>query len=268
MSTEKKLTVSCLRRKKEKNEKIVMLTAYDAATAALAYRCGVDVLLVGDSMGNTVLGYENTIPVTLEQSLHHCAAVRRGAPKAFVIGDMPFMTYQADQNEALKNAARYLQEARADAVKLEGGAEILPLVKRMVSAGVPVMCHIGLLPQQVLVAGGYKIAGKTEADAQRLIREAQEFEAAGAFAVVLECLPAAVSKEITAAVKIPTIGIGAGKYCDGQVQVVNDILGLFTAFVPKHTKRYAELGIQIEKAFSEYAGEVREGKFPGDEHSF
>lgn len=268
MNTEKKLTVSCFRKKKEKGEKIVTLTAYDASTAKLAHQCGIDILLVGDSLGMTVLGYDNTIPVTIEQSLHHTAAVRRGAPKAFVVGDMPFMTYMADINEALKNAARYLQEAGADAVKIEGGTDVAPLIRRMVAAGIPVMGHIGLMPQQIMVAGGYKIAGKTESDAQRLIREAQALEEAGAFSLVLECIPTTVSREITAAVKIPTIGIGAGPGCDGQVQVVNDLLGLFSTFIPKHAKRYVDLGVQIEQAFKDYAKEVRENSFPDDAHSF
>ncbi|MDD3119175.1 MAG: 3-methyl-2-oxobutanoate hydroxymethyltransferase [Victivallales bacterium] len=269
METEKKPTVSYFRRKKEKQEKIVILTAYDATFARFARESGIEVLLVGDSMGNTVLGYDNTIPVTLEQSLDRCAAVRRGAPKAFVIGDMPFMTYQADPAEALHNAARYLKEAGADAIKLEGSAAATAaLIRQMVAAGIPVMAHIGLMPQQVLVAGGYRLAGKTEDAARRLIVEAQELEAAGVFAIVLECIPAEVSREITAAVGVPTIGIGAGKYCDGQVQVVHDLLGLGSDFLPKHAKRYVELGSQIKQAFRTYAAEVREQEFPGEANSF
>lgn len=268
MKAEKRATVNTFRRMKDKGERIVVLTAYDASLAALAYACGIDMLLVGDSLGMTVLGYENTLMVTLEQSLHHCSAVRRGAPGAFVIGDMPFMTYQANPDEALRNAARYIQEAGMDAVKIEGGRDYAALVRRMTSAGIPVMGHIGLLPQQVLAAGGYRIAGKTEADTQRLIDDALALEEAGAFSLVIEGVPAESSRRITEAVGIPTIGIGAGVHCDGQVQVVNDLLGLFSSFVPRHAKRYAELTPLIGTAFKAYAAEVRKGDFPGKEHSF
>ncbi|MFA7231395.1 MAG: 3-methyl-2-oxobutanoate hydroxymethyltransferase, partial [Victivallaceae bacterium] len=198
MSGGKKLTVSHFRKMKERGEKIVVLTAYDAPMAALASICGIEMLLVGDSMANTVLGYRNTLPLKLEQSLHHCAAVRRGSPEAFIIGDMPFMSWQAGIEDALKNAARYLQDAGCDAIKLEGGREVAALVERFVNCGIPVMGHIGLLPQKVLTSGGYKIAGKTEDDAVRLIEDAQALEKAGAFCVVLECIPAEVSKRITA----------------------------------------------------------------------
>jgi len=268
MNSDKKLSVSCFRKRKQQGDKIVVLTAYDAPMAQLAAQCGVEIILVGDSLGMAVLGYDNTIPVTMEQMLHHCAAVRRGAPKAFIVGDMPFMTYLADETDALKNAARFLQEAQADAVKLEGGAETAPLVRRLVAAGIPVMGHIGLLPQHVMTAGGYRLAGKTEDDAQRLIDDALALEAAGAFSVVLEGIPAAVSRRITAAVTIPTIGIGAGVHCDGQVQVVNDLLGLFTSFVPKHAKQYTNLNHAVSQAFSAYVAEVKGGTFPGEENSF
>lgn len=253
---------------REAHKKIVALTAYDAPTAKLAEAAGVHLILVGDSMGNTVLGYENTIPVTIEESLHHCKAVRRGVGNAFVVGDMPFMTYHPSEECALKNAARYLQEGGCDAVKLEGGRVIAPTVKRMVNAGVPVLAHIGLLPQSVLISGGYRIAGRTEDEAVRLLDDAKSLEEAGAFAVVLEGIPADVSRRITESINIPSIGIGAGPECSGQIQVVNDILGLFSEFVPKHAKRYAELDKEIRKAFAEYVEDVSKGTFPDEEHSF
>ncbi len=262
-----KITVSRLRKLKQEHTPVVMLTAYDAPTAAMAQKCGIDMLLVGDSVGMAVLGYKSTIPVTLEESLHHCRAVRRGAPDTFVIGDMPFMTYQVSPEQALVNAARYMQEAGCDAIKLEGGSEIVPTVKRLVLAGVPVMAHIGLRPQHVFVEGGYKIAGKTDEAAAELLDSAEKLQEAGAFSVVLECVPAAVAKHISDSLQISTIGIGAGNGCDGQVQVVNDILGLFTDFLPKHAKRYAELSPLIEKAFGDYAGEVRSRVFPDAAHS-
>ncbi len=267
MNKNKKLTVSGFRRMKQKGEKIVMLTAYDATIARLAEAGGITALLVGDSLGNTVLGFENTIPVTLEHMLHHSAAVRRGAPNSFIIGDMPFMSYRGNPDQALENAARFLRESGMDAVKLEGGEDIAPLICRMVAAGIPVMGHIGLMPQQVLTAGGYRIAGKTEDDAARLIREAQAIEAAGAFSMVLEGTNAAVSKRVAESISIPLIGIGAGVHCDGQVQVVHDILGL-SGFVPKHAKQYVNLTAEIEKCFSQYIADVTNGDFPGEENSF
>lgn len=268
MKTEKKLTVNSFRRMKRDNNKIVMLTAADAPMAKLAAQCGLDIILVGDSLAMTVLGYENTLPLTLDESLHHTAAVRRGAPNAFVVGDMPFMTYQAGINNALVNAARYLKEARADAIKLEGGMEIIATVRRFTGAGIPVMGHIGLQPQKVMTAGGYRIAGKSDDAIKRLLEEAYALQAAGAFAVVLECIPAHVSRQITDALEIPTIGIGAGVNCDGQVQVVNDLLGFFTDFIPKHAKRYANLTGIIKQAFTEYVSEVKAQAFPTEENSF
>lgn len=265
---DKKITVSYFRKKKENGEKIVALTAYDAPTAKLAEKSGVELVLIGDSLGMAVLGYTNTIPVTLEQSLHHSAAARRGAKFAFLVGDMPFMTYQVSPEQAMLNAARYLQEAQIDAVKIEGGENIAPTVKRLVNAGVPVMGHIGLLPQSVLTAGGYRISGKTEAEAEKLLKDAKALEEAGAFAIVLEGIPAKVSGKITESLKIPTIGIGAGPECDGQIQVVHDILGLFTDFIPKHAKRYANLSEEIDKAFDKYVEEVKNGVFPSEKHSF
>ncbi len=264
----KKLTVRDFRQKKEEGAKITALTAYDAPTAKFAEECGVDMILVGDSLGMAVLGYENTIPVTIEESLHHCSAVVRGTQNSFVVGDMPFMTYHPNPSFALCNAARYLQEAGVDGVKLEGGKKMAPTVERMVSAGVPVLGHIGLLPQNVLTSGGYLIAGKSKNEAERLIEDAKALQDAGVFSVVLEGIPAAVSKEITSSVAIPTIGIGAGSHCDGQIQVVNDILGIFTDFTPKHARRYANLDVEIRKAFTSYTDDVRKGKFPTEKESF
>ena len=268
MGTMKKPTVSLFRRMKNEGRKIVMLTAYDAPTAKLAQECGIDIILVGDSLGMAVLGYQNTLPVTLEQSLHHCAAVRLGAPDAFVIGDMPFMTCHASETDALKNAARYLQEAQCDAVKIEGDAALAPTVERMVHAGIPVMGHIGLLPQHIKTSGVYRVTGRKEEEAERIIADAKAMEAAGVFAMVLECMPAELGKQITEAVSVPTIGIGAGVHCSGQVQVVNDLLGLFTDFQPKHARRYANRTDEIRRAFTEYVSDVREQKFPGPENSF
>ncbi len=264
----KKITVTTFRKKKEKGEKIIALTAYDAPTAKFAEECGVDLILVGDSLGMVVLGYKNTVPVTIEQSLHHCAAVVRGSSKSFIVGDMPFMTYHKSIESALNNAARYLQEAGVDAVKIEGGKKMAPTVSKMVQAGVPVLGHIGLLPQSVLTSGGYCIAGKTEDEAKNLIEDAQALETAGAFAIVMEGIPANISKKITASISIPTIGIGAGPHCDGQIQVVNDILGLFSDFTPKHARRYANLGDEIKRALTEYTKDVKNGTFPNQDESF
>jgi len=264
----KKMTVRSFGKMKSDGVKITALTAYDAPTAELAERCGVDLILVGDSLGMTVLGYDTTIPVTIEQSLHHCAAVVRGSDKTFVVGDMPFMTYQASVVTALTNAARYLQEAGVDAVKMEGGANIAETVSRMTSAGIPVLGHIGLLPQQVKTAGGYHLAGKSQNEKEALLKDAEALQNAGAFALVLEGIPAELAERVTNSLDIPTIGIGAGPGCDGQIQVVNDILGLFSAFTPKHTRRYANLDEVIERALNEYVDDVKNGRFPSDAESF
>ena len=244
-----------------------MITAYDAPSAAAAFDAGIDVLLVGDSLAPTVLGYRNTLPVTMEQMLHHAAAVRRGAPGAFVVFDLPFMSYQESMEKALHNAGRALKEADCDAVKLEGGAEMAPLIDALVSAGIPVMAHVGLQPQKVQTSGGYRIQGRTPEAAERILADARAVEEAGAFAVVLECIPAELGKSVTESLMIPTIGIGSGSDCSGQVQVMNDVLGLFEA-TPKHAKRYAEIGRMIREALGSYASEVRGGVFPDDEHSF
>ena len=263
----KRTTVAAFAKRKRENEKIVMVTAYDAPSAAAAFDAGIDVLLVGDSLAPTVLGYRNTLPVTMEQMLHHAAAVRRGAPNSFVVFDLPFMSYQESIEKALHNAGRALKEADCDAVKLEGGAEAAPLIEALVGAGILVMAHVGLLPQRVQTAGGYRIQGRTPEAAQRIIADARSVETAGAFAVVLECIPADLGKAVTEALNVPTIGIGSGSECSGQVQVMNDVIGLFES-APKHAKRYAEVGAVIRKALKDYASEVRGGVFPDDEHSF
>lgn len=261
-----KVTLSAFAKRKRANEKIIMLTSYDAPTAAIAAAAGIDVLLVGDSVGMAQLGYANTIPVTMEDMLHHTKAVRRGAPDSFVVFDMPFMSYQASDEEALRNAGRAIKETGADAVKLEGGAEVAPLINKLVRAGIPVMAHLGLLPQHVQAVGGYKITGRGD-DAARLIQDALKIQEAGAFAVVLECMIDSVAAEITSKLDIPTIGIGSGTACDGQVQVVTDILGI-GSFTPKHAKRFAQIGELMQQAMKSYADEVRNGTFPGAENTF
>ncbi len=263
-SAERRYTVRDLAKMKAAGRKIAMVTAYDAIMARLADEAGMHLLLVGDSMGNTVLGYDNTIPVTLAESLALTAAVRRGARRAMVIGDLPFMSYQVSPEEAVRNAGRYLKEAGADAVKLEGGRVMHGVIRRLVEVGIPVMAHIGLLPQSVLKDGGYRLHGKSEAEAAALLDDAQAVQEAGAFAVVLEGMPAALGAEITARLAIPTIGIGAGPHCDGQVQVITDLLGLGGAFVPKHAKVYAPLGQTALDGLRKYVQEVTEGNFtPG-----
>lgn len=263
----KKLTVSSFRKMKEAGEKIVMVTAYDAPTAAMAYEAGVEMLLVGDSLGMAVLGYKNTLPVTMDDMLHHCKAVRRGAPEAFVVGDMTFMSYQISTEEALHNAARLMKEAGCNAVKLEGGAEYAPLVGRLAACGIPVVAHAGLLPQKVEAMGGYRVQGKTEEAARQLLADAHALEDAGAFALVLECIPAALAEKISGELTIPTIGIGAGIGCNGQVQVIHDILGM-SCYLPKHAKCYADAGSMIRKALGDYVAEVKAGSFPGPGNSF
>lgn len=262
----KRVTVKELATMKAKGCKIPTATAYDAITAALADSAGIKLLLVGDSAGNTVLGYENTIPVTLDESLILTAAVRRGAPCAMVVGDMPFMSYQLSPEQALQNAGRYLKETGADAVKLEGGRLMNPTIRRLVDAGIPVLAHIGLLPQSVLKDGGYRLHGKSEAEARQLLDDALAVQEAGAFAVVLEGIPAELSRQITQTVAIPTIGIGAGPHTDGQIQVSPDILGLTSGFVPRHAKRFANLAETIREAYANYVADVQNGSFPGPEN--
>ncbi len=262
------VTVTQIKEMKQKGDKIAMLTAYDYATAKIIDQAGIPLILVGDSLGMVVLGYESTIPVTVDEMLHHTKAVARGAKKAMVIGDMPFMSYHLSTDDALRNAARFIQEGGAQAVKLEGGVTVADKVKRIVDCGIPVVGHIGLTPQSVHQLGGYKVQGRTREAAERLLKDAVALEQAGAFTIVLETVPSPLAGLITQKVSIPTIGIGAGRGCDGQVQVVSDLLGLFTDFVPKHAKQYAKLADIMSNAFSQYLKEVQDGSFPTDKQSF
>ena len=248
-------------------EKIACLTAYDYFTARLLDEAGIPLVLVGDSLGMTVLGYDSTLPVTMEQMLHHCAAVVRGVRDALVVADMPFMSYQATVGEALQNAGRFLKEAGAGAVKIEGGALRAETIRALGENGIPVLGHIGLTPQSVLAMGGYKVQGRRPEEAESLLRDAHALEAAGVFALVLECVPKELGAEITAAVKVPTIGIGAGPGCDGQILVSHDLLGLGES-APRFAKRYADLGKAMREAFAAYRADVTASRFPADEHSY
>jgi len=263
-----RITIGDLREMKQRGEKIPMLTAYDYSTAKLVDAVGVPLILVGDSLGMVVLGYESTIPVTMEEMIHHTKAVVRGTERALVVGDMPFMTYHTSVEDALRNAARFIQEGGAQAIKLEGGEIAADKVKRIVECGIPVQGHIGLTPQSVHQLGGFKVVGKTPEVAVRLLNDAKALEQAGVFSIVLEAVPAPLSKLITEKVSVPTIGIGAGPDCDGQVQVVSDILGLFTDFVPKHAKQYAKLAEAIRAAVGDYVSEVQAGSFPTAKQSY
>ncbi len=263
-----RVTISDIKAMKRRGEKIVMLTAYDYPSARLVEEAGVPLILVGDTLGMVVLGYDTTVPVTMDDMLHHVKAVVRGTKRALVVADMPFMSYQTSAEDALRNAGRFLQEAGAQAVKLEGGVDMAPTVRRIVDAGIPVMGHIGLTPQSVHQFGGWKVQGKTPQGAVRLMNDALALEQAGAFAIVLELVPAPLARLITQRLGVPTIGIGAGADCDGQVQVYHDLLGLFAGFVPKHTRRYAEIGEAVRDALAAYAADVREGRFPTEEQSF
>jgi 3-methyl-2-oxobutanoate hydroxymethyltransferase len=253
---------------KQAGERIPCLTAYDYPTARLADASGVPLILVGDSLANVVLGYESTVPVTMDEMLHHTKAVVRGSENALIASDMPFMSYQISPEEALRNAGRLLQEAGAQAVKLEGGAAIAPTVKRLVDAGIPVIGHLGLTPQSVHQLGGYRVQGRSLSGARKLVHDAELLEEAGAFAVVLETVPAEVGKVVTERLGVPTIGIGAGAHCDGEIQVLHEILGLIDGRPRKHAKLYADLNAVISDALSRYVTEVRGGTFPGDEQSF
>jgi len=257
-----RIAVHELRAMKERGEKIAMLTAYDYPTAKILDAAGVPVILVGDSLGMVVLGYASTIPVTMEEMLHHTKAVVRGTERAIVVGDMPFMSYQTSVEDALRNAGRFLQEAGATAVKLEGGAPMAETVSRLVTVGIPVMGHLGLTPQSLHQLGGYKVQGKTPAAAVKLLDDAVALQEAGVFAIVLEGIPAPLGKLVTEKLAVPTIGIGAGPHCDGQVQVIHDLLGLCTGFVPKHAKQYAHLSEEIRDAVARYIEEVKSGGFP------
>ncbi len=268
----KRVTITDLRRMKGAGERIAMVTAYDATMARLVDDAGADAILVGDSLGMVFQGHDSTLPVTLEHMIYHSAAVRRGLSRsqgrAHVTADMPFGSYQASADDAVKSAMRLVAEGGAEAVKLEGGADYADVIQRIVRAGVPVMGHIGLTPQSVHKMGGYVVQGKDAEKAHRLLRDAKALEEAGCFAIVLECIPAELARIITGQLAIPTIGIGAGSHCDGQVLVVNDLLGLDGAFKPKFVKRFAELGGGVAGAVAAYVGEVHGGSFPADEHSF
>lgn len=263
-----KNTVMTFKAAKEKGEKLSMLTAYDYSTANLIDEAGVNSILIGDSLGNVILGYEDTISVTMEDMIHHSAAVARGAKNALVVCDMPFMSYQTSVYDAVVNAGRLMKEGRAGAVKLEGGVEVCPQIKAIVAAGIPVCAHLGLTPQSINAFGGFKVQGKTETAAKKLISDAKAVEEAGAFAVVLECVPAKLAKIVTETVSIPTIGIGAGNVCDGQVLVYQDMLGMFSDFTPKFVKRFADIGSVMKEAFAAYDAEVKAGTFPAKEHEY
>ena len=264
----KKVTVLTLAAKKARREPITMLTAYDFTGALLVDAAEIDVILVGDSLGMVIMGLSNTLGVTMQEMLHHCRAVARGAKYAHLVGDMPFMSYQADVAEAVRNAGRFLAEAGMESVKLEGGREVAPTVRAIVAAGIPVMGHIGLTPQSVSKFGGFRAQGRKATAALGLVEDALALEDAGCFAIVLEAVPAPVAAAITERVQIPTIGIGAGPQCDGQVLVYHDVLGLFDRVQPTFVKEYARLGPAIVQAFSDYRDDVADGHFPAEEHTY
>lgn len=263
-----RVTIHTLRAQKQRGERISMLTAYDATFARLLDEAGIDVLLVGDSLGMVVQGHDTTLPVTLDEVIYHCRAVARGATRAQIVGDMPFMTYQGSIEQGMLNAGRLIKEGGCHAVKLEGGAQHAALVERLVAAGIPVMGHIGLTPQSVHQMGGFKVQGRGAGGRERLIEDAKALEAAGAYAIVLEGIPAVIASEISAQLSIPTIGIGAGNGCDGQVLVIYDLLGMDESFKPKFVRRYESLGIRIRSAAQAYISDVRDGTFPAEAESF
>lgn len=263
-----RITVRDIQKMMDDNEPIVMLTAYDATSARLSEAADVPMLLVGDSLGMVIQGHDVPIPVTLDQIIYHASIVTRVTKKPLIVGDLPFMTYSISPEQALANAARLMQEGGVSAVKLEGGEHLAPTIARIVEAGIPVMAHIGLMPQSVYKVGGLRVQGRDLETAQHILNDARAVQDAGAFAVVLEAVPAGLAGLITDELRIPTIGIGAGVHCDGQVQVFHDILGLFEDFVPRHTKQYAKLGAAMREAISAYANEVKTRAFPTEEHSF
>lgn len=263
-----RISTAELKEKRLRQEKISMLTSYDYSTAAMVDAAGIDMILVGDSLGMVVLGYENTLAVTMDDMIHHTKAVARATSKSMVVGDMPFLSYHISPQEAVRNAGRFIQEAGAQAIKLEGGVERIDTVKAILDAQIPVMGHIGLTPQSVNQLGGFKVQGKDLDGAKKLIEDARAMEAAGVFAIVLECVPTQLAKKITEEVSIPTIGIGAGPYCDGQVLVINDMLGMFKGHIPKFVKKYANLEPLIMEALQAYKQEVEQGLFPAAEHGF
>ena len=263
-----KKTVMTFAKAKQEHEKLTMLTAYDYSTAKLIDQAGVDAILVGDSLGNVMLGYEDTISVTMEDMIHHGAAVARGAKEALVVVDMPFMSYQTSVYDAVVNAGRLMKEARAQAVKLEGGIEVCPQIKAITEAGIPVMAHIGLTPQSINAFGGFKVQGKSEAQAKKFLEDALAVQEAGAFAVTIECVPEKLATLVTKKLAIPTIGIGAGSGCDGQVLVYADMLGKFSDFTPKFVKRFANTGEVMTAAFKAYIDEVKAAAYPTEEHTY
>ncbi len=263
-----KFTTTAFYKSKKEGRKISVLTAYDYSMAKLLDEAGVDCILVGDSLGMVMLGYENTLKVTVDDMIHHTRAVARGAENSFVIADMPFLSYHISLEETLRNAGRLIQEGNAQGVKLEGGREIADRVAALVKAQIPVMGHLGLTPQSVNIFGGFKVQGKDVDQAKKILEDAKLLQEAGAFALVLECIPEKLARLITESIDIPTIGIGAGKHCDGQVLVIQDMLGMFSDFTPKFVKTYADVGSQIRAAVKEYCQELRDGNFPGPQHSF
>ncbi|MGN0342657.1 MAG: 3-methyl-2-oxobutanoate hydroxymethyltransferase [Roseburia sp.] len=263
-----KQTVSTIQKMKEEGKKIAMLTCYDYSTAKLMDEVGVDTILVGDSLGNTILGYEDTISVTMEDMIHHCAAVARGAKNPLLVCDMPFMSYQTSVYDAVVNAGRLMKEGRAQMVKLEGGKEVCPQIEAIVKASIPVCAHIGLTPQSINAFGGFKVQGRTEAAAQKLMDDARAVEAAGASMVVMECVPEKLARKVSEMLTIPTIGIGAGAGCDGQVLVYQDMLGMFTDYVPKFVKQFANVGEVMKNAFADYMREVKDGSFPDESKTY
>jgi 3-methyl-2-oxobutanoate hydroxymethyltransferase len=264
-----RITVREVLARKQRGEKLVMVSAYDALFARLSEEGGADLILVGDSLANVILGLDSTVPVTIEQMIHHGAAVRRGASRALVVVDMPFMSYQISKEDALRNAGRIMKETNAQSVKIEGGDEAMAeTVHAMTRAGIPVMGHIGFTPQSVNTLGGFRVQGRAPGDQERLVDEAKRIEAAGAFSIVLELVPSAVAKAVTAGLRIPTIGIGAGADCDGQVLVLHDLLGLNDQFKPKFLRRYAEMAGDVRTAVQQFTDDVRAGRYPDAEHSF
>jgi len=263
-----KVTIAQLMQKKEEGQKITMMTAYDYPTASLVDQAEIDTILIGDSLGMVVLGYESTVPVTMDEMIHHSKAVSRGVKSGFIIGDMPFMSYQVSPEPAIVNAGRFIKEAGCDAVKVEGGSEMAHVVRAIVNAGIPVCAHIGLTPQTATKLSGFKVQGKDAESASAMIKSAIDLEQAGAFMIVMECIPDLLAKKITDRLKIPTIGIGAGRDCDGQVLVYHDLVGLFERFTPKFVKQYINLSPMIKDALTHYRKDVEEGTFPGPEHSF
>lgn len=263
-----KFTVKSFQEAKENNRKISMLTAYDYSMAKIVDAAGIDSVLIGDSLGMVFQGHESTLPVTVDEIIYHTKTVVRGVKNALIVADMPFLSYHISKEEAVRNAGRMIKEGGAEAVKIEGGALFTETIKAIVDAQIPVMGHIGLTPQSVNAFGGFKVQGRDEQSAKRLLEDARLLEKAGVFAITLECIPDKLAQLITKSVSIPTIGIGAGKDCDGQVLVINDMLGMFSDFVPKFVKQYAKLNVEITAAVRSYASDVKEGRFPSDEHTF